>query len=71
MDKMNSILFEVSEEDRKKIDKWGKKHHKTCKHKEIDGSLTYSFSYGSGIGLSTYIKCSCGEEFDYTDYSTW
>lgn len=34
------------------------------------GCLTYEFTL-TGIGLATYVACSCGEKANLTDYRIW
>jgi hypothetical protein len=54
-------------------DKWHKKHlkeNKVCRDKQA--GVDYVFSHGSGIGVSTDVRCHrCKEEHDITDFSNW
>lgn len=65
--------FEMSEEELAKAKIWIEKH--PCKHRgkgagTIGGGISYIFSPTS-IGDGITVKCSCGEECDVTDYSSW
>ena len=36
-----------------------------------DAHIEYVFSHSSGIGISTKVRCECGQEKDLTNYSKW
>lgn len=41
-------------------------------HKTVcDKDITIEYSTASGIGRNTWVKCSCGQEKDITDYGAW
>lgn len=69
--------FPITEEEKKKIEEWKNKHEqenhglKTLKEKNsfggaIGGTYTYEF-IPTSIGVIGIIKCSCGEEFTFSD----
>lgn len=68
--------FTVDEDEIKSIEKWQKKHDKTCRYANpancgtIGGRLTYSFT-GTSLGVIVKVECACGEEHDATDYLSW
>ena len=38
---------------------------------QIDQKISYTFSHGSGIGVSIIVSCLCGEKKDVTNYARW
>lgn len=61
------ITFSIDGDVLKDHDKWLKKHNKKCK-----GSVIYSFTHASGIGISAVVYCpSCKANLDITDYGEW
>lgn len=69
--------FPISEDEKKSIDKWKKKHEE-----EVHGAITleqklkrcgciggnYSYHFiPTSIGVSGKIKCSCGAEFEFCE----
>jgi len=70
------MIFELDETELKKFKKWKERHNKTCPFKNpmkqgaIGGRFTYSFC-PTGVGVTTVVKCACGEKIDLTDYDNW
>ena len=67
--------FEISNEDAEKISQWRKRHVPDCVYTNenqgaISGLYTFSFTPTS-LGIVTVVKCSCGEEFNFTDFDSW
>ena len=64
--------FGLNDEEMTKLNKWLKKHDKTCPFKKeqgaIGGRLTYSFT-PTGLGIITEVECACKEKIDLTDYN--
>lgn len=67
--------FQVSESEQKKINKWII-DHEVKKHGQKKGEYHYAGAAGgcysyiftpTGLGTIGSIKCSCGEEFTFTD----
>ncbi len=67
--------FKISTEDNIKIASWLKDHLPDCVYTDKDqgaigGLYTFCFTPTS-LGTVTIIKCSCGEEFNFTDFDLW
>ena len=71
-------LFYLTTREMEKIREWDDEHRKTCpiikdtnRHSGILGRrLVFQFT-STGIGSIIKVKCTCGEEIDITDVSTW
>jgi hypothetical protein len=70
------MMFELSDDEQKKFEKWDKKHKKKCefgdpmKQGAIGGRLTFYFTPTS-LGTITKVKCACGEEIVLTNTKDW
>ncbi len=67
--------FKISNEDSQKIAEWREGHLPDCVYTDqnqgaIGGLYTFCFTPTS-LGTVTVIKCSCGEEFNFTDFELW
>lgn len=61
-----------TENELKEIDAFEKQHMDCYKGTGKPLSFTITENWGTGIGVNTYIKCTCcGEEKDITDYDAW
>jgi hypothetical protein len=79
----DDFAFYISKEELKKANAWQDAHDKE-KHMRSDhplhsavrytgaigGAYTWCFTPTS-IGVVCKLKCSCGEELDFTDYDSW
>ncbi len=60
--------FELDSDQKKKYQKWLKRHDKTCVQKDttaMGGRLTYRFT-PTGLGTITQVHCICGRKVDLT-----
>ncbi len=65
------MIFALSVSEKKKFDKWLKKHNRKCTDRQEGVKfLTYMFT-PTGIGNIVGIQCSCGKKVDVTDSSNW
>lgn len=64
--------FSLNGKELDKYDYWLKEHKTKCeKVKASDSQISITFSSGSGIGTAVFVKCTCGEECNITDYDSW
>jgi len=61
--------FIVDGKQVEKLEKWLKRHDKTCPCKKnptaIGGRLTYRFT-PTGVGVAVQVHCLCGKKVDLT-----
>jgi len=67
-------VFKLNKEQVEILDKWLKRHDKTCKFKgkEITkrGRLTFRFT-PTNLGTIAAVHCLCGKRVDLTDTNNW
>ena len=62
----------LSFNEKKKLQKVLTAHENTCHNIRKDCAYSISFSNNSGIGITTYVKCSnCSVKYNITDYGAW
>lgn len=66
------MIFSVSDEELKAARTFADEHEAIHgPSKAVDGArYTYEFTPG-GMGTSIWIRCSCKDAVDITDYSAW
>lgn len=72
--------FYLDEYEQKELDKWNAEHYPRCTMGggsdsispcgAIGGRLTYCFT-PTDLGITTVIKCACGEEVNVTNFDEW
>lgn len=70
----NQTEFHLSDADAKVVEAWLEAHSKICEKVygyagAIGGGFSFVFS-PSSIGTFTTYRCRCGEEYNFTDYSS-
>ena len=63
-------MFNLTDDEKLRIDKWRRKHKCKVRVATIGGRLTYCFT-PTGIGVLAKVKCSCGKKIHLRDSKDW
>jgi len=64
------MRFELTEEQKKRVEEWFQEHKCDADPGSIGGKFSYIIT-PTGLGDCVMVKCLCGESIDLTNVDNW